>query len=80
MSLNFEVRGTEVDAGELTCASKAALLYALGVGVGSEDPLVDLQFTTENSQGIAQVALPTFAVTIVGSGMLTFQGDSARDA
>jgi len=34
------------------------LLYALGVGAGTED----LQFTTENSHGITQQVLPTYAV------------------
>ncbi|SON58684.1 hypothetical protein MSIMFI_00162 [Mycobacterium simulans] len=34
------------------------LLYALGVGAGTED----LSFTTENSHGIAQQVLPTYAV------------------
>jgi acyl dehydratase len=34
------------------------LLYALGVGAGS----ADLSFTTENSHGIAQQVLPTYAV------------------
>lgn len=34
------------------------MLYALGVGAGTED----LAFTTENSHGIAQQVLPTFAV------------------
>ena len=34
------------------------LLYALAVGAGTDD----LQFTTENTEGVAQLALPTFAV------------------
>jgi acyl dehydratase len=34
------------------------LLYALGVGAGTED----LSFTTENSHGITQQVLPTYAV------------------
>lgn len=42
------------------------MLYALGVGAGAEDPLDELAFTTENSHGIDQKVLPTFAV-IAGS-------------
>src|SRR6202048_5316374 len=38
--------------------ARAPLLYALGVGAGAED----LSFTTENSHGIAQQVLPTYAV------------------
>ncbi|WP_233364875.1 MULTISPECIES: MaoC family dehydratase [Rhodococcus] len=41
--------------------SKDALLYALGVGAGQPDPLDELEFTTENSEGIKQMVLPTFA-------------------
>ena len=41
--------------------SKDALLYAVGVGAGLGDPLQELEFTTENSEGIEQQVLPTFA-------------------
>jgi acyl dehydratase len=37
--------------------SKDCLLYALGVGAGTDD----LAFTTENSAGVTQQVLPTFA-------------------
>jgi acyl dehydratase len=47
--------------------SKDALLYALGVGCGAQDPLQDLSFTTENSTGIPQQVLPTFA-TVMATG------------
>ena len=47
--------------------SKDALLYAVGVGAGATDPHAELQFTTENSKGVEQQVLPTFAV-IVGMG------------
>ncbi|HUF34072.1 MAG TPA: MaoC/PaaZ C-terminal domain-containing protein [Acidimicrobiales bacterium] len=43
--------------------SKDALLYAVGVGAGTEE----LAYTTENSRGIEQLVLPTFAV-IAGGG------------
>ena len=49
--------------------SKDCLLYAVGVGAGSIDPTgLELEFTTENSKGIEQRVLPTFAV-IVGIGI-----------
>ncbi len=48
--------------------SKDALLYALGVGAGALDPTgFELEFTTENSDGVTQRVLPTFT-TIVGQG------------
>lgn len=38
-----------------------AILYALGVGAGQDDPASELAYTTENSIGIEPKALPTFA-------------------
>ena len=48
---------------------KDALLYAVGVGAGAEDPTgrQELKYTTNNSRGVEQRVLPTFAV-IVGMG------------
>jgi len=50
-----------------TWDSKDALLYAVGVGAGTEE----LAFTTENTHDTPQQVLPTFAV-IVGSGAIPF--------
>jgi acyl dehydratase len=44
--------------------STAALLYAVGVGAGLGDPLQELEFTTENCEGIEQQVLPTFGVLL----------------
>lgn len=44
--------------------SKDALLYALGVGCGTND----LQFATENTSDVDQQVLPTFA-TVLGTGV-----------
>src|ERR1700756_4970858 len=44
--------------------SKDALLYAVGVGAGLGDPLQELEFTTENCEGVEQKVLPTFAVLV----------------
>jgi acyl dehydratase len=54
---------------ERTWTSKDALLYALGVGAGAADPTgAELEFTTENSRGIDQRVLPTFAVIVGAAG------------
>jgi len=54
---------------ERSWTSKDAILYALGVGAGSLDPTGrELEFTTENSKGVTQKVLPTFAVIIGGAG------------
>ena len=68
MGLNLSAVGTTSDPSERSWDSKDALLYALGVGAGALDPTgFELEFTTENSDGVAQRVLPTFT-TIVGQG------------
>jgi acyl dehydratase len=63
MPINPDAVGTVANPVEVTWNSKDCLLYAVGVGAGTEE----LAFTTENSTGIEQQVLPTFAV-IVGIG------------
>jgi acyl dehydratase len=63
MPINPDAVGATSDPVERSWSSKDALLYAVGVGGG----LDELPFTTENSRGIDQQVLPTFAV-IVGAG------------
>lgn len=56
--------------------SKDALLYALSVGAGAGDQLKNLAFTTENSRGVEQKVLPTFAVVLgSSSGAMDELGD-----
>ncbi len=63
MPINPDAVGTVADPVEVSWTSKDCLLYAVGVGAGTDE----LAFTTENSTGIEQQVLPTFAV-IVGIG------------
>jgi acyl dehydratase len=64
VAINTDLIGTEWDAGNATWTSKDALLYALGVGAGSADPLEELAYTTENSHDFPQKVLPTFAAVV----------------
>lgn len=64
MALDHSVIGVPGEPQERSWTSKDALLYAVGVGAGLGDPLSELEFTTENSQGITQQVLPTYAVLI----------------
>jgi acyl dehydratase len=64
MALDHTLIGVPSEPQERSWTSADALLYAVGVGAGLGDPLQELEFTTENSQGVAQQALPTFAVLI----------------
>jgi len=58
--------------------SKDALLYAVGVGAGLGSPLEELEFTTENCEGIEQKVLPTFGVLIAQARAGRSLGDFNR--
>ncbi|MFG1863514.1 MaoC family dehydratase [Microbispora bryophytorum] len=58
MPLDHSLIGVESAPHERSWTSADTLLYALGVGAGTEE----LAFTTENSADIRQRVLPTFAV------------------
>jgi acyl dehydratase len=68
MPMNLSAVGSTSDPVERSWDSTDCLLYALGVGAGTLDPTgAELEFTTENSIGVTQQVLPTFA-SIVGVG------------
>jgi acyl dehydratase len=64
LSLDRSLIGVPMEPQERSWTATDALLYAVGVGAGLGDPLAELEFTTENSGGIRQQVLPTFAVLI----------------
>jgi acyl dehydratase len=66
--------GKELGTGTFTWNADRTLLYAIGVGAGLSDPLDELQFTTENTQGLPQQVIPTFM-----SHMTTGTGSWIRD-
>jgi acyl dehydratase len=62
--LNRDVVGVPSEPVERSWTTTDVLLYALGVGAGQEDPLSELEFTTENSTGVVTRVLPTFGNVI----------------
>ena len=52
--------GTELVSGTWSWNSDRALLYAVGVGAGLDDPQAEMQFTTENTPGQPQQVIPSF--------------------
>ncbi len=65
MPINLDAVGQSSAPREQSWTSTDCLLYALGVGAGQLDPTgFELEFTTENTAGVPQRVLPTFAVTI----------------
>ncbi len=65
MPLNPEAVGRKGKPVRRTWRSKDALLYALGVGAGTDE----LAFTTENTRDTPQRVLPTMAVVLGGGGV-----------
>jgi acyl dehydratase len=78
MGLNHSLVGVRGEPQERSWDSKDALLYAVGVGAGLGDPLAELEFTTENCEGIEQKVLPTYAVLIAQGRTSGSLGDFNR--
>jgi acyl dehydratase len=64
VALDHSAVGVDSAPYDRSWTSKDALLYAVGVGAGVGDPLAELPFTTENSEGMPQRVLPTYAVLL----------------
>lgn len=60
MPLNPEAVGSKSEPVEVSWDSKDCLLYAVGIGAGTDE----LAFTTENTNGVDQQVFPTFPVVI----------------
>ncbi len=65
MPINPDSVGLKGEPVRRSWKSKDALLYALGVGAGTEE----LAFTTENTKETPQRVLPTMAVVLGGGGI-----------
>jgi acyl dehydratase len=68
MPINPDAVGSKSDPIEVSWDSKDCLLYAVGIGAGTDE----LAFTTENTSGVEQRVFPTFPVVIgwgAGSAM-----------
>lgn len=80
MSKFDHIAGKELGTGTFSWTSDQALLYAIGVGAGLSEPLEELQFTTENTSGVAQQVIPTFMTKMaVGGGWIKELGFPARE-
>ena len=75
MALDHSLVGVPSEPQERSWTSTDALLYAVGVGAGLGDPLQELEFTTENSEGVTQQVLPTYAVLVAQAGARRRVGD-----
>jgi len=64
MAMDLSWIGRELGPSPIAWAPETCMLYALGVGAGTDE----LEFTTENTEGVALRVLPTFASCIGRSG------------
>jgi acyl dehydratase len=62
LTLNLSAVGARGEATVIDWTARDVILYALGVGSGQLDPSAELQFTTENSEGVELQVLPAFGV------------------
>lgn len=68
-AVELRCAGPEVRPGAGFLVRADAQVCALGVGAGQQNPVHDLEFTTENATGRPQVVLPAFAI-----GLLHYHG------
>lgn len=61
MALAPDLAGTQCAPVNVAWARDDVLLYAVAVGAGAEDPTAELALTTENTEGVRTVVLPSFA-------------------
>jgi acyl dehydratase len=70
VGINIDAVGAVSETRQRSWTSTDALLYALGVGAGMDDPTgAELEFTTENSRDVTQRVLPTMGVVLPATGL-----------
>jgi len=80
MSLDHSLVGETSEPVERSWTHRDALLYALGLGAGHDDPLTDLTYTTEHgdtrsADSPGQRVLPSFGVMVTWGGRGRKLGD-----
>jgi hypothetical protein len=60
VTVDPRIVGNRSGVWERTWTPADSMLYALAVGAGLHDPTTDLAFTTENTAGVEQRAIPSF--------------------
>lgn len=64
MAIDHRAAGGVSSPALRTWTDRDSLLYALSVGAGAADPVRELALTTENTAGVPQEVLPTFATVL----------------
>ncbi|ANY05422.1 MaoC family dehydratase [Pseudonocardia sp. HH130630-07] len=77
MALEADLEGTQCEPVNVAWARDDVLLYALAVGAGAEEPTAELSLTTENTDGVRNVVLPSFVETFTRTAVVAL-GDVDR--
>ncbi|MFJ8996190.1 MaoC/PaaZ C-terminal domain-containing protein [Streptomyces sp. NPDC102279] len=64
MTIDVDAVGRTAGPAQISWNATDAILYALGVGAGQDDPAAELELTTENTESLAQQILPTYAIVL----------------
>jgi acyl dehydratase len=72
MPLAPDLLGSRSEPVEFAWTHDDAMLYALAVGAGQDDPLRELAFTTENTVDTVPAVLPTFANIVTRRARVPF--------
>ena len=68
MPIDLNLVGQSAEPGERTWTSTDSLLYSIAVGAGLDSPYTELEFTSENCEGITQRALPSMIGVLARTG------------
>lgn len=79
MPLDLHRAETDGEVFAVSWDSTRAIVYALGVGAGSDDPESELEYTTENTDGIPQRVLPTFPIALAPEMVMPWQDVAPGD-
>jgi acyl dehydratase len=71
--------GRPIETQEFCWTHTEALVYALGIGAGQEDPAQDLPFTIETGRRVTQLVLPTFASILARRNLPRLRGVRLAD-
>jgi acyl dehydratase len=69
-NLDLSAVGRCSDPYDVSWTPEQAILYALGVGAGQDDPALELELTTQNTASVTQQVLPTFAIVLGQTGLV----------
>lgn len=75
MSLYLDLLGLATAPVTRSWTERDTLLYALAVGAGTANPARELDLTTENTDGVAQQVVPTFACMVASTRSPRALGD-----